>query len=79
MDALGNTPLHEAAVKGHVASIQALVAGGAALELTNSQGQTPAQMAAAAGHENIPVLLSSADVKRKVASASGGESGVETA
>jgi ankyrin repeat protein len=57
----GDTPLHFAARKGHpVPAICLLIKAGADLSALNQEGHTPAQAAAAAGHELLESLLNRA-------------------
>jgi ankyrin repeat protein len=61
MPGSGDTPLHFAARKGHpVPAICLLIKAGADLTALNREGQTPAQAAAAAGHELLESLLNRA-------------------
>jgi ankyrin repeat protein len=45
------TPLHVAAMNGVTATAELLIAKGAAINVKNSDGQTPVYVAAAYGHE----------------------------
>jgi ankyrin len=54
--AQGFTPLHRAAQNGHTAVVEYLLSKGATPTSTQS-GETPLDMAQAAGHEKIAALL----------------------
>ena len=51
--------LHAAASKGHAAACDALLAAGADASVKNPQGRTPAEQAAAKGHDALAAKLSS--------------------
>jgi ankyrin repeat protein len=51
------TPLHAAAAGGHVESARILLAAGADRAATDRDGRTPADVAAAAGHEALATTL----------------------
>ena len=57
----GNTPLLNAAWRGHVSIVAALLAAGANVSLKNKAGETPLHRAASAGHPSVVALLISAD------------------
>ena len=46
----GNTPLHEAAIRGYLGIVKRLIAAGADIEAVNKDGKTPADLA----EENMP-------------------------
>jgi lysophospholipase len=58
VDYTGQTPLHIAAARGHVASIRALRAGGCSRDVTDGSGATPREIAERAGHAAAAALLS---------------------
>ncbi|KAJ2783671.1 Protein phosphatase 1 regulatory subunit 3B [Coemansia javaensis] len=53
----GATPLHFAVAGAHSACIEALLRGGACLDLADSYGNTPASIAAACGSAEVAALL----------------------
>lgn len=57
----GDTPLHLAAAGGHLAACHKLFEAGADPEARNDNKQTPAEMAAEAGHWELARLLGSSD------------------
>lgn len=57
----GDTPLHLAAAGGHLAACHKLFEAGADTEARNDDKQTPAEMAAEAGHWELARLLGSPD------------------
>lgn len=52
-----NPPLHEAAARGHVRCVEHLLRWGVNPLRKNQDGQLPFQLAAAAGHEEVALLL----------------------
>ena len=56
-DSHGFTPLHIAALHGRVKAAVVLVKAGARADALSERNQTPAEVARAAGHEQIVLLL----------------------
>ncbi|ORY29166.1 ankyrin repeat-containing domain protein [Naematelia encephala] len=56
-DAYGNTPLHLAADRGHIAIALVLLEAGADRNLTDEDGQTPLQLAELTKRDDIVLLL----------------------
>lgn len=56
-DAVGDTPLHDAARLGHVEVVQALQQAGADASLTNGNGKKASELAAANGKDKVVALL----------------------
>ncbi|MDP2930260.1 MAG: ankyrin repeat domain-containing protein [bacterium] len=61
------TPLHKAAMNGHLAEAESLIARGAAINAKNDQGYTPLHLAAAFVQKDMVELLiaKGADVNAK--------------
>ena len=57
-EASGLSALHWAVSHGNIATVKALLAGGANLSLTNSQGQSALALAKAKGKSEVAALLS---------------------
>src|SRR5947207_8274117 len=58
MDKFWGTPLHLAAKHGHIHVVEKLISEGAALEIQDSQHQTPLSAAASAGQgSTVEILL----------------------
>jgi ankyrin repeat protein len=56
-DSHGDTPLHNAALRGYKEVVEVLVAHGADVNAKNSRGRTPLDEAARRGHKDIVRLL----------------------
>ncbi len=56
-DNQGNTPLHAAAGKGHIESVNTLLKLKADVNCTNNQGDTPLHLAASKGHVEVVKAL----------------------
>ncbi len=53
----GATPLHWASYQGHAGVVAALIAAGASTAALTLSDETPLQLASAAGHHAIALLL----------------------
>jgi len=53
----GFTPLHRAALNGHVEGAEVLIQAGAAVDATDEKGQTPLHKAASGDHSEVPKVL----------------------
>ena len=60
----GYVPLHRAAQSGHKLIVEFLLQAGALPEPRSRKGETPADLAAAAGHNDIAALLQKAERER---------------
>ena len=49
----GNTPLHEAAIRGDISEVKALLAKGAEVDAKNKYGETPLDLAIDNGHWDV--------------------------
>ena len=56
-DAKGNSPLHYAAMKGHIEMAKLLLINGASKHLKNSDDKSPEQVAIDNNHEDIAELI----------------------
>jgi len=57
IDAVGNTPLHEAVTEGHETVVKLLLANGALVNLPNANGMTPYFLAVIKYHSNCAYFL----------------------
>jgi ankyrin repeat protein len=57
LDVMGDTPLHDAAKYGHVASVEALLKAGAVKSIVNNDRKLPCDLAAANGKDAVAVML----------------------
>jgi ankyrin repeat protein len=57
VDERGDTPLHEAALRGHREIVELLLARNASVSVKNSRGRTPLDEAVRRGHKEIVRLL----------------------
>jgi ankyrin repeat protein len=56
-DGAGRTPLHRATYHGRTATVELLIAKGAAIDAKDCDGQTPLHLAAFSGHTAMAGLL----------------------
>ena len=59
LDNEGNTPLHSAALIGHIETIEKLLLAGADQTITNNSGQTPLQLAEKFGRTDVARIMRS--------------------
>ncbi|KAK6780725.1 hypothetical protein RDI58_022909 [Solanum bulbocastanum] len=72
LDSQGRTPLHIAAIHGHVEVIQFLVSVGSDIDMLDTQGWTPLHFAAHQGHvEAVGVLLNHSNFAKYVVTKQG--------